>query len=78
MVHAPDVIAAPARPEESEPDDGDDGDPRRPVPTGRRPFDRLEFWVGVAIVELAGLLNEVNGVVNVVAVVVAAARVNAG
>ncbi len=50
MVHAPDVIAAPARPEDSEPDDGDDGDPRRPVPTGRRPFDRLEYWVGVAIV----------------------------
>ena len=50
MVHAPDVIAAPARPEDSEPDDGDDGEPRRPVPTGRRPFDRLEYWVGVAIV----------------------------
>ena len=36
------------------------------------------IWLGVAIVELAGLFNEENGVVKVVAAAVTAARVNAG
>ena len=51
MVHAPDVIDAPARPGDDV-DDGDDGDESgsSSPTTTRRPFDRLEYWVGVAIV----------------------------
>jgi hypothetical protein len=49
MVHAPEVIDAPGR------HDGDDGDPTGTPPpppetTTRQPFDRIEYWVGVAIV----------------------------
>ena len=51
MVHAPDVIDAPGRPG----DDVDDGDvtgtpPPSSETTARQPFDRLEYWIGVAIV----------------------------
>ncbi len=55
MVHAPDVIDAPGRSDGDDVDDGDDGDvtgtpPPSSETTTRQPFDRLEYWIGVAIV----------------------------
>lgn len=52
MVHAPDVIDAPGRPDDDDVDDGDvtGTPPPSSETTTRQPFDRLEYWVGVAIV----------------------------
>ena len=54
MVRAPEVIDAPERTDHSEPGDGDDdGDSPRPPPAPPRRtrdgYDRLEQWVGLAI-----------------------------